>query len=168
MTSEYVCLLSHWWKENIKICCKAFWEVEEMGKLKKKKRLSHRKHAKIWGWTFSWCVINIATTTNHLACAATMFCLFCLFFHLHEGHVQTIKWMKRLLKKKRVIAIWWWWAGGTASGCRGCCLLPLWREILRCWTLWPSTLSLCPLCLLIGASCRALWTQTSHSLLMMS
>lgn len=67
----------------------------------KKKQISHRKHTKIWGWTFSWCVINIATTTNHLACAATMFCLFCLFFHLHEGHVQTIKWMKRLFKKKR-------------------------------------------------------------------
>lgn len=32
----------------------------------------------------------------------------------------------------------------------------------RCWTLWPLTLSFCPLRLSIGASCWALWTKTNN------
>lgn len=39
--------------------------------------------------------------------------------------------------------------------------VPLWREILCCWTLWPLTLSLR---LSNGASCRALWAKKKYRL----
>lgn len=77
----------------------------------------------------------------------------------------TIKWMKhipRTPEKRPAKAIWWRAAGGTSSGCCGCCPCPRGVKsfaVEHC-DLWP--LSLCPLCLLIGASRWALWTEKKN------
>lgn len=107
--------------------------------------------------TFAWIALR--------PCIAFFFFFFLISTCMKFIILLTIKWMKhipRTPEKRPAKAIWWRAAGGTSSGCCGCCPCPCGVKsfaVEHC-DLWP--LSLCPLCLLIGASRWALWTEKKN------
>lgn len=99
---------------------------------------------------FSWWVVHLIASNTKSVPITLRPCMDFFFFWVTWILIK-IKWMNHptfyikpaksnMATSGRRHVVWLLWM----------LFVPLWREVLRCSTLWPLTLSLCPLCLLIG------------------